>query len=186
MNPLDNKQDNDPNESFMNSPYITSLDKSYIPLKIYVLLSFSFYGLLLINFNETANILNITGELRFLWVLLLVIAMFIICGIFFRGVVMQQTIGFKLFSHYTGLNSEDREMPIAYAQAGGYDINRWSHLSVVIGIFSVFWWTSTINPDPINSIRSVWVYVVAIIIIDLIIQLALFNIVFSLYVRLKR
>lgn len=103
----------------------------------------AFYGFLFANRSEAAKAVGLDPASVLYQVLLLI-------GLGFTG-SLAMSVSSVLCHSYTGIvYTEDRK---AFALAGGFDIGRVPMLLVQAGVFFLYWYTVSLNPDPLASIR---------------------------------
>jgi hypothetical protein len=90
-------------------------------------------------------------------------------------------LGPILFHKFTGLYYRRERM--AYARAGGYDVDSLTPILTQAALFGAYWGTAQITPDPISFLRSVWVYILLAIVLTLALSCGLYSLLFLRYGR---
>jgi hypothetical protein len=151
----------------------------YIPRWVFDILYAALYAFLLVKYSVTSRVLGLNST-SFLEVLLWVILMFIIIE-FVWGSFLHIIVGPSLFYKYTGMVYQ--ESYFEYGRAGGYDIRYLSVLLTHVGVLGIYWWTSTISPDPIAAFRDIGWCIGATILVSLILHVVLSRLAFKLYAQ---
>ncbi len=150
-----------------------ALNSGFTPRWLSTVVVLAFYGFMLIWHGITSTALGLGVE-SFLGVLAWMPLLFFSgCSGLFLTVTY---IGPLLFHHFTGLYY--RRERIAYARAGGYDVNQLPPWLVQAALFGVWWWTSDQVPDPLPLPRSIWLFALLCIVLNLAVSAGLYALLF--------
>jgi hypothetical protein len=107
----------------------------------------AFYGYLIANRAQAAPAVGLAADA--VWLQLLLLA-----ALFFTG-SFAMSVSSVLCYHYTGIvYTKDRK---GFALAGGFDVGRVPMLLAQAGVFFLYWFTASMTPDPLASVRNPWI-----------------------------
>jgi hypothetical protein len=155
-----------------------ALQASYTPGWVSSVVAIVFYGFLLIRYDVTDRVLGLSAG-GFGWVLAYTALLFVaLLPCHFLG---STYLGPILFHRFTGLFYRRERM--AYARAGGYDVNSLAPILTEAALFGVYWWTAEMTPDPVSFLRSIWFYLLLTIALALGLSAAAYSLLFWGYAR---
>jgi hypothetical protein len=155
-----------------------ALKATYTPRWLSTVVAAVFYGFLLVRYDITDRVLGLdTGQ--FGWVLGCVALMFAtLLPCTFGG---STYLGPLLFYRFTGLYYRLERM--AYARAGGYDVNGLAPILTQAALFGGYWAMVDLASDPIPFLRNIWIYTLLTIVLALGVSAALYSVLFWHYAR---